>query len=273
MGLGSRRGRRASIGAVTICTVLLLSAYAGKADGQLSNSSENPENFKFEITGTGWLVNSSGTIQSNGRPVNLVSDLGAQQSQPTFYGQFVFKPARKHRIVLEGTPFRISGYNTVNRTISYHGQTFNYSQTLQSSADINYFFGGYQYDVISGPMGHLGFSVGGAYLNATGTIEAVQTSTIASKSETVGLPLAGGDFRIFPIPGHRIIDLEGGLRGMDVGSYGHYVEGTANGGICFGPVTVLAGYRRVDALFQASNGSSGVDVRLSGPTFSMMWRW
>lgn len=255
------------------CLILCAGPYAGRANAQLSDSNESPESFRIEITGAGWLVNTNGTIQSNGAPVNLVSDLGAQQNQPTFYGQLVFKPGRKHRIVFEGTPFQINGYNTVNRSIAYHGETFSFSQTLQSSADINYFFGGYQYDILSGPMGHLGFSVGAAYLSATGTIEAVQTSTIASKSETLGLPLAGADFRIFPVPGHRIVEIEGGLRGMGAGSYGHYVEGTANGGLCFGPVAVLAGYRQVNALFQDTNNSSGVNIRLRGPIFSMEGRW
>jgi hypothetical protein len=254
---------------------LLLSAFphAGRAADHFNSSSESPENFRIEMTGAAWLVNTSGYIQSSGTPVDLVSDLGAQQRQPTFYGQLVFKPGRKHRIVFEGMPFRVNGYSTVNRSVTYHGETFNVSEPLRSSADMNYFFGGYQYDVVSGPMGHVGFSVGGAYLNATGSIQAVQTATVASRSETVGLPLAGADFRIFPIPGHRIVEVEGGLRGMGAGSYGHYVEGSANGGLCLKSITFLAGYRQVNALFQDSKSASGVDARLRGPIFSMMWRW
>ena len=30
--------------------------------------SENPENFYFELTGSGWLINSGGTIQASGSP-------------------------------------------------------------------------------------------------------------------------------------------------------------------------------------------------------------
>jgi hypothetical protein len=78
---------------------------------------------------------------------------------------------------------------------------------------------------------------------------------------------------VFPIPGHRILDIEGGMRGMGAGSYGHYLEGTANAGLCFGPVTVLAGYRQVNALFQDTDGNSGLNVRLKGPIFSTLWRW
>jgi len=236
--------------------------------------SEDPESFRIEVTGSAWILNSGGQIQANGSPIDLVTDLGVQQQQPTFYGRLVFKPARKHRIILEGTPFSIQGNNTINRSVSYHGQTFNVSQTLQSSANLTYFFGGYQYDVLSGPMGHLGFSVGGAYLSALGTITAVQTSTVASKSETIGLPLAGTEFRVFPFRGHKIFEVDGGLRGMGFGSYGHYVEADGNGGVGVGPLLFQAGYRGVNVdLHVNSNGGSGITARLKGPIFSMTARW
>jgi hypothetical protein len=239
-----------------------------------ASNGEAPEDFHFEITGAAWLVNSSGTIQANGSPINLVSDLGAEQQQPTFYGRFVFKPGRHHRIVVEGSPISISGLNTVQRTIVYRGQSFNVDETLSSSADLNYLFAGYQYDVLTGRLGHLGFSVGGAYLGATGTINAVQASTTATRSETIGLPLAGMDFRVFPIPGRKIIEVEGGMQGMGVGSYGSFIEGSASGGVRLGPIGILAGYRELVAnLHEASGGGSGVDLHLRGPVFSLMWSW
>lgn len=108
------------------CTVaVFLFQAAGALATCASISDGNPEDFRVELTGAVWLVNSSGTIQANGTPVDLVSDLGAQQRQPTFFGRLVVKPGRKHRIVIEGTPFRISGYNVVDRTFVYRGQTFN----------------------------------------------------------------------------------------------------------------------------------------------------
>ena len=239
-----------------------------------AQTGEGPENFHFEVTGSAWILNTGGKIQANGSPIDLVNDLGAQQQQPTFYGQLVFKPARKHRIVLEGTPFDIHGNNTIVRSISYRGQTFNISEAVQSSATLTYFFGGYQYDVLSGPMGHLGFSAGAAYLSATGSIQALQTATVASKSEVIGLPLAGAEFRIFPLRGHRIFEVDGGMRGMGFGSYGHYVEANGNAGIGVGPLTFQAGYRAVNVdLHQSSNGGSGLSARLQGPIFSVLLRY
>ncbi len=243
--------------------------------GGIAAAADTPEDFRFEITGAAWLVDASGTIQASGTPINLVSDLGVQQQKPTFYGKLVIKPARKHRIVIEGTPFRLSGTNTLTRTVTYRGQTFTVNQTLDSKADLNYAFVGYQYDLVSRPAGHLGFSVGGAYLDAAGTILAVQTSITATKSITLGLPLAGAEFRIFPIPGHQWIDVDGGIRGMGLGSYGHYLEAGANLGVWLGRhFAVQAGYRGVNAnLHEASSGGNGIDVRLKGPIFAVIGSW
>ena len=99
----------------------------------------------------GWSVTyEAATIQAGtallpSSVINLVSDLGVKQREPTFYGRLIMKPGRKHRIVVEGTPVKLHGMNTVSRTVIYRGQTFTVGETLESSADVNYFFGGYQY--------------------------------------------------------------------------------------------------------------------------------
>jgi hypothetical protein len=92
----------------------------------------------------------------------------------------------------------------------------------------------------------------------------------------VGLPLAGFDFRLFPLRRHNFLEIEGGMRGMDLGSYGYYVQAIAQGGICLGPFTLLAGYRAVDtSIYVASNSgnANGLAARLRGPIFSGMFRW
>lgn len=113
----------------------------GQTAPSASASGDDPENFRVEVTGSAWLVNSSGTIQAGGAvpfligsatAIDLVSDLGVKQRQPTFYGRLVIKPGRKHRIVLEGTPIRLDGTNTVTQTIIYQGQTFAVGETLRT---------------------------------------------------------------------------------------------------------------------------------------------
>jgi hypothetical protein len=257
------------------CAALLLCLAVGPlCRAQVAGRSEDPENFHIEITAGGWLVDTGGRIQSNGTPIDVVTDLGAVQQKGTFYGQLVFKPGRRHRIVIEGTPFRINGFKSVSRSIVYRGQTFTVNQTVRSNASLDYAFAGYQYDVLSGPKGHLGFSVGAAYLGTTGFLQAIETGVSATNTQQIALPLAGTDFRIFPIPGHKFFEIEGGIRGMAFGDYGYFVEATGSGGLVLGPVTFLAGYRAVNTdIHVTSNGSSGITARLKGPIFSGMFRW
>lgn len=246
-------------------------SFAATAPG---TGSESPEDFRIQVMGSAWLVNSAGTIQASGTPIDLVSDLGVEQQQPTFYGNFVFKPTKRQEIVVEGMPLGLTGNNVVNRSIVYRGETFQVSETVHSNANLDYFFAGYQYDVLSGSAGHLGFSVGGAYLGTTGIITSVTTNISASKTETIGLPLAGLDFRVFPIPGRHWLDIDGGIRGMGFGSYGYYTEANANGGVWFGHIGLLAGYRAVNAQLQESSGvQNGVNIRLRGPIFSAAFKW
>ena len=242
---------------------------------------ESPEDFRIEVMGSGWLLNSGGQIQANGTPADFVNDLKVFQGQPTFFGRLVVKPGRRHRIEAEGTPFSINGVNSINRPIVYRGQTFNVNQTVTSNATLDYFYGGYQFDVLTGSKGHLGFSAGAAYLNATGTLVAqvnsalANSSTTATKTQTAVLPLAGVDFRIFPIPGHKFFEIEGGMRGMSFGDYGYYGQAIGQGGVSFGAFTVLAGYRAVNTSIygQSNNNASGITARLKGPIFSGMFRW
>lgn len=254
--------------------LLVCIAVGSTCRAQGVGASENPEDFHIEITAGAWLVDTGGQIQASGAPIDLVNDLNAEQRRGTFYGQLVFKPARKHRIVVEGSPFSVTGLNSVTRSIVYRGQTFNVNQTVRSNASLDYAFLGYQYDALSGRKGHLGFSVGAAYLGSTGFLQAVETSSSANKTEQIVLPLAGADFRIFPIPGHKFFEIEGGIRGMAFGDYGYFAEATGSVGFVWGPVAFLAGYRALNTeIYDSSNGGSGVTARLHGPIFSGRFRW
>jgi len=251
---------------------LLCFLLTSEAAGLRAADPADPENFRIEITGSTWLIDTTGSVQSKGTQVDFVSDLGFEQQKPMFYGKLVLKPGRKHRILIEGSPFRFDGNNTIHRSITYQGQTFNIDEMLKTTASLDYLFAGYQYDLLSGPAGHLGLSVGGAYLNATATIVSLQPATSAARTQDIGLPLAGAEFRIFPL--HKWFDIDGGVRGMTFGDYGHYVEGGANASLWLGPLALQGGYRIVNTTLQQTGGNpGGITVRMKGPIFSLAFKW
>ncbi len=232
----------------------------------------DPDSSKIEITGSYWPVHTSGTIRASGTPVNLQTDLGVSQNVPTFEGKLDLKLGGRDRIRVEGTPFRLNGAMNLSESITYQSRVYSINDSITSKADLNYFYAGYQFDVISRPAGHFGIEAGGAYLGATGAITSLTTGVTASKSETAGMPLAGLAFRAFPV--HRRFDVEinGEVKGMDFGGYGHYVQATGNVGVGRGMFLIEGGYRFVNADIRSSSGVNAVTPEFRGPVVSLVFR-
>ena len=242
--------------------------------GLQAQRSEIPETFRIELTGSAWLNGPTGTIQAEGTPINFVTDLAAGAQDPRFYGRLIFKPARKHRLIVEGSPLSFSGLNTISRSIVFLNKTYTINQTVSTAANVNYAFAGYQYDPLTGSYGHLGLQTGVAYLGVQGTLVGHQSGLSETKSYDAPVPLVGTEFRIFPIPHHRTLEVEGMLRGIAAGGYGYFVEGGASGGVRIGPIGVLAGYREMFAdVRQNKTIADGVALHLKGPIFSLQWAW
>lgn len=254
---------------LTAVFVLLLSRVPVGAQ-----TTKNPESFWMELTGSAWLNGPTGTIQADGTPINFVSDLAAGARQPRFYGRLVLKPGRKHRFVIEGAPLAFAGINTLDRSFVFLHKTYNVHQTIATNASINYAFAGYQYDFVSGRYGHFGLQTGAAWLGVNGTLSSAQADLSETKSFQAPLPLMGAEFRLFPIPRHRLVQLEGMMRGIPAARYGYFVEGGAYAGLHLGQFAVLAGYRELfaDIHDSAANGD-GVALRLKGPLFALQWEW
>lgn len=213
-----------------------------------------------------------GTLQAAGLPVDLSRDI-ALQDRTVFFGRLDLKPARRHRVTIEGAAYSYDGDAAVNRTITFAGRTFSISDRVLSNADLKYFFAGYQFDVVTGDRGHLGFQLGGALLDANGTLRSATTGLSGTRSERIGLPLVGTSIRLRP---WRLFVIDAGAKGMALGGYGHFVTAEGHGGVVLGPLTVRAGYQALDADIHEDRSSgtrSGIAPRFSGPVFSVLFRY
>jgi hypothetical protein len=252
----------------------LFIAFSLCAFAAFAQAEKSPEDFHIELTGSAWLVGPTGTIQAEGTPINFVTDLAAGSQNPHFHGRLVYKPWRKHRFVIEGSPTSFSGTNVINRSFVFLNHTYDVSQTVSTNADVNYAFAGYQYDPWTSRWGHIGFQVGVAYLGVQGTLIGIQSGLYESKSFQAPVPLIGTEVRFFPVPRHKIFEVEGMVRGVPAGGYGYFLEGGASGGVRVGPVGVLAGYRDLFAnVHQDNDRSDGVALHLKGPIFSLQWAY
>jgi hypothetical protein len=234
---------------------------------------EDFENFRVELTAAAWLVNPSGTIQSGITPVELRRDLQLEQSQAHFFGKLVVKPGRRHRLMIEGIPYRLSGAATISRQIVFAGRTYNVQDFVTSTADITAIAGGYQFDVISRPQGHFGFLAGVGYVDATGVLASRDFGFRGTEHQSFPFPQAGAEGRAFLLPHRNLLEIDGELKGMSLGGYGHYLQFAIRGGFNAGRhLTIQAGYMLADADVHRQDQTRGFQTRFQGPVFGIQLR-
>ncbi|MSO23706.1 MAG: hypothetical protein EXQ58_10760 [Acidobacteria bacterium] len=180
----------------------------------LAAQDKDLESFHVEVTAAVWWLGATGQVQSGNTAVDLKSDLGIGNSKVNFLGKLVLKPARKHRVLFEVIPYRLEGDNTLARTIDFGGQAYMLQDRITSNAEINFVFGGYQYDAVSRSQWHFGVLFGAAYLNAKGAIRSATLNRQSSEEVTVPLPLVGAEFRGFPARESRLFNINGEIKGM-----------------------------------------------------------
>jgi hypothetical protein len=227
------------------------------------------DDFHVEFTATYWPLSPTGNVQTLTTMVDLGSDLGVENRKGHPQFGLVVKPGRKHRILFETIPYRLKGSNTIDRTFEFGGRVFQVQDQIESETRINYLFGGYQYDIVSRQQGHAGVRAGIAYFDAKASATSLQFGS-GTEEAKVPLPMIGGEFRAFPIPDNDIFNVNGEVKGMSLGPYGHYVHANFNGGFrVFRYVRLQAGFSIVDMDVHEKNRSQGFKLRFTGPVFSV----
>jgi hypothetical protein len=231
------------------------------------------ENFRIEVSASAWLVNPSGSIQSGIVPIDLQRDLQIEKSQPHFFGKLVVKPARRHRLMVEGVPYRLQGAAAVTRQITFAGRTFTVQDFVTSDATIDYIAGAYQFDVVSRSQGHFGLLAGIGYVDATGTLTSRQFGFSGMEHQSFPFPQAGAEGRAFLLPHRNLLELGGELKGMSLGDYGHFLQFAVRGGVSVGRhITLQAGYMVANSDVHRKDQTRGFAPTFQGPVFGIQLR-
>jgi hypothetical protein len=223
---------------------------------------------RVELNVAAWRQSIEGTIQSGIVPVDLRSDLALAETW-RLAGSAHVRFAKRHGIVVEGSPMRFTGRNRLARTIQYNNRTYSMQDTLTSEAELAYVFGGYQWDFLARRGGHIGVRAGAAYLDASGTLRSETTGISATRGYRLGLPLAGVQGRIEA----GRFEIEGAVQGMTLGGYGHFVQGSFGAGARIaGGLGVRVGVILLDAdIHERGEGGAGVAPRIAGPAFTIFF--
>jgi len=223
----------------------------------------------FEFTGAYWLLKANGTVRSGGAPADIKFDLGVRGNKSLILGKAVYRPARKHRILVEFIPYRLRAANVLGRGFAFAGTPFPSGDAIAFKLDVNYFFGGYQYDIVNRERGHIGLLAGLGYFQGKARISSYETGASAKDSRSGPLPLIGMAFRGY-LTDNRLVNINGEVKGMSYGGYGEYLQGMVNLGIGIAKrVTLQIGYTALHADLHDRPGLRGMELRFAGPMISV----
>src|SRR5262245_30889096 len=230
------------------------------------------EAFTVEGTVAAWFLHPDGSVISNANRIDFRADLGISSHHTSPYIRAILKPSRKNRVVFETIPYRLSGNAQLMRSITFNGVTYTIQDRIASEANVNYFFGGYQRDVMSNSFGHAGFLGGIGYLDGDANVRSQTRGLQGTESAKLPFPLVGGEFRIFPEP-RSLFNLNAEVKGFPLGTYGHYFQTVVNVGVSLGRnLTAQAGYGYINADVHEKNNGDGFRLNFRGPLISIQFR-
>jgi hypothetical protein len=233
------------------------------------------ENYTIEVEGRMWNAKLDSTVKivdnGIGADVNLVNDLGFEERKNFFEGRLQIKFARKHKFTLEYIPLKWDADKVLTRTIQINGQTYVAGTRVQSSLDLQFFKGGYEYDFLAGSAGFLGFTLDVLVAHAKTQVKAPDLVPIIDVNEdrTAPIPMIGLIGRVYPI---KWVNLTAKASGLPAGSYGYVFDGEAS--ININPIRYLGisgGYRYF--MIDVKYNDNSLDYRLDGPFVGVSLRF
>ena len=205
--------------------------------------------------------------------ISLHKDL-AFSSYSTFAGKLDWKFTRKNHLYLVGAPLNQSRQTVLQRTIMFHGQTFNVGVVTRANLSAPLIAPGYQYDIFRRRRWHLGLAVQFNLYNSEASLfAAAQVNTnnqviSAKKSLLAPIPVAGPQARFYLTNSPRVY-VEGNLYGMYLFGYGNFVSTSDNVGVTLTKhLSVNAGYQlgsRLNVNVDSKKDRLGLSLTQKGP--------
>ena len=250
-----------------LCLLSLVFLWPGFAwpQGEAQVGKQEGENYTIEIEGRMWNVKLDSTVKvvenGIGTDVKLVDDLGFEERKNFFEGRLQVKFARKHKFNLEYIPLKWDADKILTKTIQFSGQAYTAGTRVQSSLDLKFFKGGYEYDFLVGSSGFLGGTLDVLVANGNIQVKAPDLAIDQKEDKTVPIPMIGLIGRVYPI---KWVNLTAKASGLPLGSYGYVFDAEAS--LNINPIRYLGisgGYRYFSADLKYNDNF--LNYRLDGP--------
>ena len=202
-------------------------------------------------------------------------------SYSTFIGTADSRFKRKHHLIFSASPVESTKSATLQRTITFRGDTYDVGTSVSVDLKSFAFAPGYQWDFIRRNWGYVALSTQIYLLSTKSSVTGQvtvndQTATrTASGSVFAPLPVLGPRARWYPMPHSSRIALDGQIQGMYFFGYGDFysAKGTVGVGITH-HWKATAGYQ-LGTRLSIHGGSNQIGLRLTqkGPVLGVEGSW
>ena len=231
------------------------------------------ERYTVELEGRMWNAKLDSTVKvvenGIGTDTKLVDDLGFDERKNFFQARLQVKFFKKHKFNLEYIPLKWDGDKVVSRTIEFSGEKYTVGTRVQSSLDLKFLKGGYEYDFLVGKLGFLGGTLDVLVANASVQLKAPALGIDQKEDKTVPIPMIGLIGRIYP---SKWVNLTGKASGLPLGSYGSVFDAEVS--LNINPIKYLGisgGYRYFSTNLKYNDNS--LDYKLDGPFLALAIRF
>jgi hypothetical protein len=184
------------------------------AASQIHAEGDDLDAYKWRVAAFWWFSKPSGFYQGTAdlSRIDLQRDFG---SCSTFSGNVDWRFKRKHHLLLGVSPVESTKNTTLDRTITFQGETYDIGTKVSADIRSFSFAPGYQYDFIRRNWGYVALATQinlldtKASLSGEVTVNGQTASRTASGSVFAPLPVLGTRARCYLMPNSSRIALDG----------------------------------------------------------------
>lgn len=193
--------------------------------------------------------------------IDFVEEFGIEKQS---FPEFRFSVGRSHKFRFGYVPIKYDAEATIQRTITFRGQTFTVGAPATTEIKWDLWRFGYQWDFVSREEGYFGLVAELKYNKLEASIDSPLLSRTAATEQNAPVPTIGVAGRGYV---HPMVAISGEFTGLKINSdefEAKFTDFDINGAVTFGRfIGVQGGYRAVtvDYLIDDDTG----DLQMKGP--------
>jgi len=255
---------------LTVFTILCAIALSATQAAAQNNTNIGEFNILFFNPDPDLVLQSGDLTAATGiTNIDFVQEFGIERKG---FPEIRFTAGRSHKFRFGYIPVKYEADATIQRTITFRGQTFTVGAPASTEIGWDIWKFGYEWDFVSREKGYAGLIVDLKYNKLDASIASPALTRTAATEQNAPVPTIGIAGRGYP---HPMVSIGGEFSGLKVSSgdfEANYWDFDVNAAVTFGPyIGVQGGFRSITVDFTIEEDIG--DLKLKGPYIGAVVRF